>query len=108
RLQQAMEVAHQFGRKVAIVGRSMSNNVRLAQELGLLTVPPDTLVPVKELKKYEPQQVVVLSTGAQGEPLSALSRIASKEHPQVQVQKGDTIILSATPIPGNEELVHRT
>jgi ribonuclease J len=108
RLQQAMEVAHQFGRKVAVVGRSMSNNIRLAQELGLLHVPPDTLIPVKQLSKYPDHEVVVLSTGAQGEPLSALSRIANREHPLVQVHKGDTIILSATPIPGNEELVHRT
>jgi ribonuclease J len=108
RLQQAMEVAHQFGRKVAVVGRSMSNNIHLAQELGLLHVPPDTLIPVKQLSKYPDHEVVVLSTGAQGEPLSALSRIANREHPLVQVHKGDTIILSATPIPGNEELVHRT
>jgi ribonuclease J len=108
RLQQAMEVAHQFGRKVAVVGRSMSNNIHLAQELGLLHVPPKVLVPVKEVKGLPDNEVVVLSTGAQGEPLSALSRIANREHPQVQVQKGDTIILSATPIPGNEELVHRT
>ena len=108
RLQQALEVAHQFGRKVAVVGRSMTNNIHLAQELGLLRVPPDTLVSVKELKKLPPNQAMILSTGAQGEPLSALSRIANREHPQVQVEKGDTIILSATPIPGNEELVHRT
>ncbi|HEY8740432.1 MAG TPA: ribonuclease J [Candidatus Dormibacteraeota bacterium] len=108
RLQQALEVAAQFGRKVAVVGRSMSNNIHLAQELGLLTVPPDTLVSVKELAKYPNDKAVVLSTGAQGEPLSALSRIANREHPQIQVQKGDTIILSATPIPGNEALVHRT
>jgi ribonuclease J len=108
RLQQAIEVAALFGRKVAVVGRSMSNNITLGQELGLLTVPPDTLIPVGQLSKYRDDQVVVLSTGAQGEPLSALSRIASREHPQVQVREGDTIILSATPIPGNEELVNRT
>jgi ribonuclease J len=108
RLQQAMEVARQFGRKVAVVGRSMSNNIHLAQELGLLRVPPDTLIPVKQLDKHPDPEVVVLSTGAQGEPLSALSRIANGEHPLVQLRKGDTVILSATPIPGNEELVHRT
>ena len=108
RLQQAMEVAAQFGRKVAVVGRSMSNNIHLAQELGLLQVPPDTLIPVKQLDKHPDAEVVVLSTGAQGEPLSALSRIANREHPLVQLRKGDTVILSATPIPGNEELVHRT
>ncbi|MGB2941143.1 MAG: ribonuclease J [Candidatus Dormiibacterota bacterium] len=108
RLQQAMEVAHQFGRKVAVVGRSMSNNIHLTQELGLLKIPPDTMVSVKEVGKLPDDQVVVLSTGAQGEPLSALSRIANREHPQIQVKKGDTIILSATPIPGNEALVHRT
>ncbi|HEV1998375.1 MAG TPA: ribonuclease J, partial [Candidatus Dormibacteraeota bacterium] len=108
RLQQALEVAAQFGRKVAVVGRSMSNNIHLAQELGLLRVPPDTLVSVKQLNNLPDAEAVVLSTGAQGEPLSALSRIAAREHPQVQVKKGDTIILSATPIPGNEALVART
>ena len=108
RLQQALQVAHTFGRKVAVVGRSMTNNIHLAQELGLMAVPADTLIPVGELKKHKPSEVVILSTGAQGEPLSALSRIANREHPQVQVQEGDTIILSATPIPGNEELVNRT
>ncbi|GAC1330232.1 MAG: ribonuclease J [Candidatus Dormibacteria bacterium] len=108
RLQQALETAHQFGRKVAVVGRSMSNNIHLAQELGLLRLPPDTLVSVKQLNNLPDAEAVVLSTGAQGEPLSALSRIAAREHPQVQVKKGDTIILSATPIPGNEALVHRT
>jgi ribonuclease J len=86
----------------------MSNNIHLAQELGLLRVPPDTLIPVKQLDKFADAEVVVLSTGAQGEPLSALSRIANGEHPLVQLRKGDTVILSATPIPGNEELVHRT
>ena len=108
RLQQALETAHQFGRKVAVVGRSMTNNIHLAQELGLLKLPPDTLVSVKQLNNLPDAEAVVLSTGAQGEPLSALSRIANREHPQVQVKKGDTIILSATPIPGNEALVHRT
>lgn len=108
RLQQALEVAAQFGRKVAVVGRSMSNNIHLAQELGLLRVPPDTLVSVRQLNNLPDAESVVLSTGAQGEPLSALSRIAAREHPQVQVKKGDTIILSATPIPGNEALVART
>ncbi len=108
RLQQAIEVAAQFGRKVAVVGRSMSNNIHLAQELGLLQVPPDTLIPIKQLDKHPDADVVVLSTGAQGEPLSALSRIANGEHPLVQLRKGDTVILSATPIPGNEGSVHRT
>jgi ribonuclease J len=108
RLQQALETAAQFGRKVAVVGRSMTNNIHLAQELGLLRVPPDTLVSVKQLNNLPDAESVVLSTGAQGEPLSALSRIANGEHPQVQVKKGDTIILSATPIPGNEALVART
>jgi ribonuclease J len=108
RLQQALDVAALFGRKVAVVGRSMSNNIHLAQEIGLLKVPPDTLVSVKQLNNLPDAESVVLSTGAQGEPLSALSRIAAREHPQVQVKKGDTIILSATPIPGNEALVART
>jgi ribonuclease J len=108
RLQQAMAVATEFHRKVAVVGRSMSNNITLAQELGLLTVPKDVIIPAGQLDKHRDSEVVILSTGSQGEPLSALSRIANRDHPQVQVREGDTVILSATPIPGNEELVNRT
>jgi ribonuclease J len=108
RLQQALEVAATFGRKVAVVGRSMSSNIHLAQELGLLTVPANTLIAVSEANRLPDRDVVFLSTGAQGEPLSALSRIANREHQLVQVREGDTVILSANPIPGNEELVNRT
>jgi len=108
RLQQAMAVAAEFQRKVAVVGRSMSNNIALAQELGLLSVPEDVMIPAGKLDKHRDNELVILSTGSQGEPLSALSRIANREHPLVQVREGDTVILSATPIPGNEELVNRT
>jgi len=108
RIQQVLDTAHRFRRRVAAVGRSMQHNVAIAQQLGYLTMPGDVLVRVEDLRKLADEQVVILSTGAQGEPLSALTRIAANEHPQVKIKRGDTVILSATPIPGNEELVSRT
>ena len=108
RLQQAISVAESEGRHVFIVGRSMLNNVRVAQELGYLSVQPNTFVSPRQVDSIPDENLLVLCTGAQGEPLSALRRIAAREHPMVQVREGDTVILSANPIPGNEEAVHRT
>jgi ribonuclease J len=108
RVQQVLDTAQQFKRKVAAVGRSMQNNLAIAQELGYVKPPGNVLRKVEDLKKLPDEQVVILSTGSQGEPLSALTRIAANEHPQVKIKPGDTVILSATPIPGNEELVSRT
>jgi ribonuclease J len=108
RIQQAINIAVKFGRKVAIAGRSMARNTEIAQELGYLQIPPDTWIRLEDVKDYFPVEIVVLTTGSQGEPLSALTRMAMDEFPKVQVEPGDTVIISATPIPGNEDLVMRT
>lgn len=108
RLQQAIDAAEAVDRHVFIAGRSMLNNVRVAQELGYLHVGPSTFVSPRQLDGISDSDLVVLCTGSQGEPLSALTRIAAREHPMVQIHSGDTVILSANPIPGNEEAVHRT
>ncbi len=107
RLQQAIDAAVDCDRKCFIVGRSMLNNVRVGQELGFLRTP-DVFVSPKQHAAVPDNQLAVLCTGAQGEPMSALSRIAAGEHPMVQLHEGDTVIISANPIPGNEEAVHRT
>ena len=107
RLQQAIDAAGHVGRKVFIVGRSMLNNVRVGQELGFLRTSNNFVSP-KQHAAVPDNELVVLCTGAQGEPMSALSRIAAGEHPMVQLHEGDTVIISANPIPGNEEAVHRT
>jgi ribonuclease J len=107
RLQQAIDAAANCGRKCFIVGRSMLNNVRVGQELGFLRTP-EVFVSPKQHGAVPDRELAVLCTGAQGEPMSALSRIAADEHPMVQLHDGDTVIISANPIPGNEEAVHRT
>lgn len=108
RIQQVFNVAAGFGRKVAVVGRSMAQNVEIAEELGYLNIPPNTKISIDEISELYPAQVVVMTTGSQGEPLSALTRIAMDEHKKVKIDKGDTVIISATAIPGNEDLVSRT
>jgi len=95
------------GRKVAIMGRSMENAVRTASELGYLTLPEGLVVDVSELKNYTDGQCVIITTGSQGEPMAALSRMASSEHKQVEIKPGDKIIISSSPIPGNEKTVSR-
>ncbi|HEX2051480.1 MAG TPA: ribonuclease J [Actinomycetota bacterium] len=107
RIQQVCEVAEASGRKVAFVGRSMIANVEVARELGHLEVADDTLVDIEDLESLPPRRTVVVCTGSQGEPLSALSLIAAGEHKWVSLAPGDTVILSASPIPGNESSVHR-
>lgn len=107
RLQQAITTAHRYKRKVAVVGRSMINVVNIARELGYLKVPNGLLVELDEAGRLPRSQVVYLTTGSQGEPMSALTRMASRDHRQVEIMPGDTIIISATPIPGNEKLVAR-
>ncbi|MHB8718175.1 MAG: ribonuclease J [Candidatus Dormibacteria bacterium] len=107
RLQQGIDAAHHVGRRVFIVGRSMLNNVRVAQDLGFLHAP-DIFVSPKQHASIPDGELAVLCTGAQGEPMSAMSRIAAGEHPMVQLREGDTVVISANPIPGNEEAVHRT
>lgn len=108
RIQQALDAAARFDRKVAIVGRSMQDNVRMAVDLGYLHSPDNILIRPDELGAYSPDQLVIVCTGGQGEPTSALARMANRQHRQVTLLPGDTVILSATPIPGNEELVNKT
>ncbi|MDY0088263.1 MAG: ribonuclease J [Coriobacteriia bacterium] len=107
RLQQVCDAAIASGRKVVVTGRSMINNTRIARQLGYLKVSDDDLVDAFEMGDLPPERVVVLSTGSQGEPLSALARMANNDHRTVSIQSGDTVVISATPIPGNEIAVNR-
>jgi ribonuclease J len=107
-MQQILDAAHQLGRKVALVGRSMLRNVRVASDLGYLQVPPGLLIPVEELGSLPPEQTLVLCTGSQGEPFSALTLMAGREHKWVRIEPGDTVVLSSSLIPGNEAAVYRT
>ena len=106
RMQQAVDVAIECGRKVCIVGRSMRKNMNIARGLGYASAPDGTFVKPAELDDLLPREVLILCTGSQGEPLSALTRIAYNDHPAVRVERGDTVIISAKPIPGNELRVH--
>ena len=107
RIQQIVNAAHRYGRKVAIIGRSMLNAVKTSIELEYLNMPPNVLIDISEIKNYTDEQLVIITTGSQGETMSALSRIASAEHKQVAVKPGDKIIISASSIPGNEKNVSR-
>ncbi len=108
RLQQAIDAAVALDRRVAVVGRSMRKNLNISRHLGHVEVPEGVLVSPKEIDSFPDDRLVVLTTGSQGEPLSALRRMSHGEHPQVQLHSGDTIIFSATPIPGNERAVNET
>ncbi|MFS8609988.1 MAG: ribonuclease J [Planifilum fulgidum] len=108
RIQQVMDAAHKHGRKLAIVGRSMVNVVNIGMELGYLRVPDGLLIDPDEINKLPAHKVAVMSTGSQGEPMSALTRMAHSSHRKVEVLPGDTVVIAATPIPGNEKLVART
>ena len=108
RVQQVVDAAVRHDRHVTIVGRSMVESVQVAQELGYLTLPSGIMKSLAESRKLPPEKVVLMTTGSQGEPTSALVRIAKKEHRDVEIMKGDTVIISATPIPGNELPVSRT
>jgi ribonuclease J len=102
RIQQAVQIAHLHGRKFAVSGRSMVKNVNIARNLGYLQVPEDAQIKLTEIDNYRPDQVLILTTGSQGEPLSALSRMAWDDHPQVELRPGDTVVIAARPVPGNE------
>ncbi|HEY6017351.1 MAG TPA: ribonuclease J [Gaiellaceae bacterium] len=106
RMQQAIDVALETNRKVAVVGRSMRKNINIARNLGYVDVPDEVLVRPVELDEIPPEQQLILCTGSQGEPMSALTRIAYNDHPAVHVDRGDTVIISARPVPGNELRVH--
>lgn len=107
RVQQIIDAAFKFKRKVAVIGRSMVNVVKTASELGYLDIPPNTIIDVNEVKRYNDDQIVIIMTGSQGEPMAALSRMATSEHKQLEIKHGDVIILSSTPIPGNEKTVSK-
>ncbi len=108
RVQQVVDTAARYERFVALVGRSMVNNVQMSMELGYLDIPRGMLIRAEDINKFKPEQVVIICTGSQGEPTSALTRIANKDHRLVRIEPGDTVILSATPVPGNEKMVNRT
>src|SRR5215831_15573730 len=107
RLREVVRSAHKLGRKAAVVGRSMEENLKVARELGFMDIPDGSLLELREINELSPEKVVLLSTGSQGEPTSVLSRIARGDHPLVKIQPNDTVIFSASPVPGNEESVAR-
>jgi ribonuclease J len=108
RVQQVVDAAHALGRKVALVGRSMRKNVGIGRSLGHIEVPEGMLVGPREIDDLPEERIVIISTGSQGEPLSALRRMAYRDHPQVELRRGDTVVFSATPVPGNERAVNET
>ncbi|MEA2315740.1 MAG: ribonuclease [Solirubrobacteraceae bacterium] len=108
RVQQVLDAAYALERKVALVGRSMRKNVGIGRALGHVEVPDGLLVGAREINDLRDDRVVVISTGSQGEPLSALRRMAYRDHPQVELRSGDTVVFSATPVPGNERAVNET
>jgi len=108
RIQQTVDHAVRFNRKVAFLGRSMRNVVHFAGELGYLRIPPETVVKIDEIDSYPPEQIVVMTTGSQGEPMSGLARMSVRDHQLFRIVPGDTVVISATPIPGNEKSVHKT
>lgn len=107
RVQQIVNAAVKFDRKIAICGRSMVNVVNVAMKLGYMNVPEGVIVDIEHINRYPSSQVVIITTGSQGEPMSALSRMASGEHKKVEIVPGDLVIISATPIPGNEKFVSK-
>ena len=108
RIQQTVDHAVRFNRKVAFLGRSMRNVVHFAGSLGDLRIPAGTTIKIEDVDQYPPEQIVVMTTGSQGEPMSGLARMSVRDHKQFRIVPGDTVVISATPIPGNERSVHRT
>lgn len=108
RVQQVIDTALQHGRRIGVVGRSMVNNFAMARELGYINISDDDVIAREQLDRLPDHEVAIVCTGSQGEPFSALVRMSSRDHRWVTIREGDTVILSATPIPGNEELVHAT
>ena len=106
RVQQVIDAAAATNRRVALVGRSMRKNVNIGRALGHLELPEGALIAARETDQFSDERVVIISTGSQGEPLSALRRMAFRDHPQVELRRGDTVLFSATPIPGNEGAVN--
>lgn len=108
RIQQVIDAAAKHGRKVFVVGRSMTETVKICMELGYLKAPENIIGRIEDVRGLPANRIVIITTGSQGEPTSALVRMANRDHKHVHIQRGDTIIVSATPIPGNEGLVNRT
>ncbi|MEW5865532.1 MAG: ribonuclease J [Bacillota bacterium] len=108
RVQQIVDASWKFGRKVAVVGRSLENTVQISADLGYLTIPPGMLIPLDEVDRIPAHRLTIITTGTQGEPMSALTRMAMATHRRIGIRPGDTVIISASPIPGNERLIGRT
>ena len=108
RIQQVIDQALRFNRRIALLGRSLTNVVHYATELGYLHLPQERVIRLEAVDEYPPDEVVIITTGSQGEPMSALSRLAVRDHPKLKIVPGDTVLISATPIPGNEKSVSRT
>ncbi|GLG00619.1 ribonuclease J [Alicyclobacillus hesperidum subsp. aegles] len=108
RLQLMIRAAEKYGRRVAVVGRSMVNNIQTSLQLGYLEAMPETLIDADDVNKMDPSKLVILSTGSQGEPMSALTRMARAAHRKIEIVPGDTVVLASSPIPGNEKYVART
>jgi len=108
RIQQVLDVANKLGKKVAICGKSILKTIRVSSELGYLKIPENTIIPITKIDEFPIKKIVILSTGSQGEPLSALNRMALGEHKRVSIMKGDMVIISASPIPGNERAISNT
>ena len=108
RIQQVIDHAVRFDRKIAFLGRSLSNVLHFATELGYLRVPQDRVIKIEDVESYPPERVVVVTTGSQGEPMSGLTRMSVRDHKKFKVVAGDTVVISATPIPGNEKSVYKT
>jgi len=108
RIQQVFDVSYKLGKKVAISGKSILKTIRVASELDYLKIPENTIVPITKIENFPMKEVVILSTGSQGEPLSALNRMALGEHKRVSIMRGDMVIISASPIPGNEKAISNT
>lgn len=107
RVQQVLDAAYKYDRKVVVSGRSMVNVISVAHELGALEIAEDLIIDINEMDQYEDHRLLILTTGSQGEPMAALSRMASSEHRKLDIQPGDLVVFSATPIPGNEKSVTR-
>jgi ribonuclease J len=108
RIQQVADQAERFGRRIALLGRSLQNVAAASMELGYLRIDPKRLIRIEEIGEHPPEEIVIITTGSQGEPMSALTRLSVRDHPKVSIVPGDTVIISATPIPGNEKSVSKT
>jgi ribonuclease J len=107
RIQQVVNITHRYGRKLAITGRSMVENTKIAREMGYLSIPDNLLIDINQASELPPHQVTIMATGSQGEPTAAIGRLAYDRHARLSIQEGDTVVLSAHPIPGNEEMIFR-